>query len=146
MIKAYVTMLLNGEINYKQLGILWKPSEKIPEASVKRILKYQEVKDMIDQELEKSLIKNNVTKDYLITKRLNLIDLAETKDKLDIMLKGIEGFEDMYQMRAQNKVSNTITETVNYKQLIESPETTKKQEITASRTKNLPTESEKESE
>ena len=146
MIKAYVTMLLNGEINYKQLGILWKPSEKIPEASVKRILKYQEVKDMIDQELEKSLIKNNVTKDYLITKRLNLIDLAETKDKLDIMLKGIEGFEDMYQMRAQNKVSNTITETVNYKQLIESPETTKKQEITASRTKNLPTESEEESE
>ena len=146
LIKAYIAMMQKGEVDFNILGNIYRPTEKIPEASVKRLFRQKETQNMINEELQKALIGNNVTMDYLIEQRRDLIDKSKDNKRLDITLKAIEGFEDMYNMRSQNRVSNTITETVNYKQLIESPETTKKQEITASRTKNLPTESEKESE
>ena len=138
VIDMYCKMLLNGEIDYNKLGRLYRIDQKEPSWSIKRLLKQVEVKQMINETLQNILIGEGVTQKFLIDKRKQIIDLAKDKDKLDIMLKAVEGFEDMYLMRTQNKVSNTITETVNYKQLIESPETTKKQEITASRTKNLP--------
>lgn len=134
LIKAYVTMLMNGQIDYKQLGIIWKPTEKIPEASVKRILKQTETQEMIDQELEKALLKNNVTKDFLITKRLDLIDLAKTNNKLDTMLKGIEGFEEMYSMRNPVKETKQLTQSINFKEMLENGS---KNELTLSQTQDI---------
>lgn len=134
LIRAYVSMLMNGKIDYKQLGVIYRQDQEIPEASVKRILRYTETQDMINKELEKALSDNNVTLDFLIDKRKEIINLSKDKEKLDIMLKAVEGFEDMYNMRTPIKETKQLTQSFNYKELLENGE---KKEITLSQTKEL---------
>ena len=119
LIKAYANMLINGSVDFKVLGNIYRQDEKIPGATVKRLFRYQEIKDMIDKELEKALIGNGITKDFLINARKEIIQLSKDKEKYDIMLKGVEGFEDMYNMKQQNKEIKTLTQTVNYKEMLE---------------------------
>ena len=130
MIKAYITMMLNGNIDYKQLGIIWKPTEKIPEASIKRILKQKETQNMIDEALQIALTDNKVTYDYLIKERKTVIEDSKTNKRPEVTLKAIEGFEDMYSMR-NNQKQITTTETYDFKKVLKEGESVQTEQLKA---------------
>jgi len=117
-VKAFITMSLEGKIDYRKLGLIYRPDQKIPEATAKRYLKYQEVQDMINEELQKALTTNNITYDSLIKERKSLLDDTKDNKEYNVRLKTIEGFEDMLLMRGQKEVK-MLTESVNYKQLLD---------------------------
>lgn len=123
VVDMYCKMLLKGEVDFDKLGKLYRIDQKEPSWSIKRLLKQKEIKEMIDKKLEDILIGEGVTQQYLIDKRKEIINLAKDKDKLDIMLKSIEGFEDMYNMRNPHKEVKQLTQSINYKQLLDSGET-----------------------
>lgn len=141
LISAYIGMLINGEIDYKKLGNIYRQDEKIPEATVKRLLKYKETQDMINQELQKALNNNNVTYDSVIKERLSILEDAKkpdpdlkTKDALSIRLDTIKGFETILQMDSPIKETKQLTQSFNYKELLENGE---KRDITLSQTKEI---------
>ena len=136
-IKALATMLLNGKVDYKVLGNLYRPDQKIPEATVKRFLKQSKVKHMVDKELEIALTSQGITKDYLIEKRKYVIDKSLDNDKLETMLKALSGFETMLGMDKQNKETSTVTQQLDYKQMIEIEGKKQTNHLTASQTKEI---------
>lgn len=124
MIATYASMLIQGEVDFKLLGNVYRHKEAIPEASVKRLLKYKETQNKVNEQLQLQLSSNNVTLDYLIKERKSVLEDVKTdedvkgKDKYNILLDTIKGFEDMYNMREQIKETKHITETVSYKELL----------------------------
>ena len=130
VIDMYVKMLLNGNIDYDKLGKLYRIDQKEPAWTIQRLLKQKEIKDMIDNKLNDVLIGEGVTQQYLIDKRKLIINLAQDNDKLDIMLKAIEGFEDMYAMR-NNQKQITTTETYDFKKVLKEGESVQTEQLKA---------------
>jgi hypothetical protein len=119
LVNAYVTMYLNGKIDYSALGKLYRPTEKIPEASVKRILRQEEVKQLIDQEVEKALTSEGVTREYVIQLFKQAVALARENDDPAALLRAAENFADMLTMYPkQTKQVHTLETSESYTQQI----------------------------
>ena len=111
-VDLYARMLINGAIDWDVLGNKYRSDQKIPAATVKRLLKQEQVQEIVNDKIVEILASKGVKEEFLIDKRLETIELAKELQKPDIMLKGIEGFEDMLEMKPKvTKQINTMSET-----------------------------------
>lgn len=81
MVKVFVHMMLNHTIDYHRLGIVYRPDQRIPAATVRRLLKEEVIKKMVDDELSKVLSNKGITKESVLDMYLKAASIAEHNEK-----------------------------------------------------------------
>ena len=109
-VSAYVHQMLGGKgVDYSVLGKIYRPDDKIPEATVRRLFKQEEIKTMVDKKLQDILVEKGVTKDMVIDITLEGINIARTKMDANNMFKGADSLADYLEMKPSKKF---VTETL----------------------------------
>ena len=111
-VDLYARMLINGAIDWDVLGNKYRSDQKIPAATVKRLLKQEQVQEIVNDKIVEILADKGINEAYLADKRKEVIDKSIDAGKLDTTLKAIEGFEEMLEMKPKvTKQINTMSET-----------------------------------
>ena len=109
-ISAYANMLLNdGKVDFEQLGKIYRPDQKIPQATVRRFLKRRVAKKMVEQKIQELLESKEVTKDFAIDNILRALHMAESKGDVNNFLKANDYIMDLLDMKPNKKM---ITDTI----------------------------------
>jgi hypothetical protein len=80
-IRAYVQMCIDGKIDWDVLGKLYRPNQKIPVATFKRLLKLKETKAMINEEFDRQLKLNGINIEKVLKEEKEILE--RTKEKGD---------------------------------------------------------------
>ena len=109
-VSAYVHQLVGGDkVDYDLIGKIYRPDEKIPAATARRLLKQEEIKTMVDKKLKEILAEKGVNKDMVIDGYLESINVARVKQDPNNMMKGFDYLADYLGMKPDRRI---ITETM----------------------------------
>ncbi len=108
-VKVWAKMLINNNIDYKKACNVYKRNEKIPEATVKRLLKRKVVQDMLVEEIEALFEKEGVTPEFVIKNQKKVLDMSLDKKDLSNANRVLESFRDSLNMNPSKRI--TISET-----------------------------------
>lgn len=102
--KAYAKVFMEREgrltpEDLRTLGRLYRADQKIPEASLKRWLKIEQVQNMIAQELAALLSKKGVEKGDIIDRYNTVYDAAITEGQLSVAKSVVDKLADMLDMK-----------------------------------------------
>ena len=121
VIKAYARMLVTGKIEWGKLGQMYRPDQKIPVATFRRLLKQEESQKMVSEELEKLLSGEGITAQYAIKGRKIVYEMAIDKGDLSNANKALDSFDDKLDLKPNEKKFRQTTE-VSYIDLLEQGE------------------------
>lgn len=109
-ITAYVEQLLSSNaINWNVIGNIYRPDQKIPAATVRRLFKQQEVKEVIDDKLKKVMLDKGISQEMVLDLHLEAIEVARGKLDPSNMLRATENLMDLLEMKPGKRV---ITESL----------------------------------
>ena len=93
--RLYAKMLMNGKVDYNQLIKVYNRSEQMPEVKSRKLLRLNEVQDVVTDEILKIYESNGITADFVLKKRLEVLNEALSNDKKDLTNanKVLESFE-----------------------------------------------------
>ena len=107
---SYVSMLTgNGKIDYETLGNIYRPDQKNPAATVKRLLKNKVVSTMIEEKLKEILVGKGITKQYAVDNLVDAIDMSKHKGDISNFLKANDQIMDLLEMKPSKRV---VTDTL----------------------------------
>ena len=121
VIKTYVRMLVTGKIEWEKLGQLYRPDQKIPVATFRRLLKQEETQRMVSEELEKLLSGEGITAQYSIKNRKIVLEMAIEKGDLTNANRVLDSFEDKLDMKPKEIKFQQTTE-ISYVELLKQAE------------------------
>jgi hypothetical protein len=78
LVSVYVKQLLSGSVDYQQLGNIYRQDQKIPEATVRVLLRQDRIKQMVKKELELALEKQGITHDKVVELANEAAQIART--------------------------------------------------------------------
>ena len=102
VIKTYVKMLMSGKIDWEKLGQMYRPDQAKPVWTLKRLLKQQETKRMINEEIDNLLSEEGITPQFVIQKRKQVLSMALEKGALTNANKTLDSFDDKLDMNPSN--------------------------------------------
>lgn len=94
-VRAYARMLISGTIDWEKLANIYRTDQKIPIATVKRLLKLKGIARMLREELDKLLTGQGLTPEYTLSKIKVAMELAEKGKQPIAMLRGAEFLADL---------------------------------------------------
>ncbi len=110
LITAYVEQLLsNKPVDWDTLGNIYRPDQKTPAATVRRLLKQEVVKDMVDKKLKEVLVNKGVTEEFVLDTMLEAIEIAKNKLDAGNLLKAADNLQDLLEMKPSKKI---VTDTL----------------------------------
>lgn len=77
MVREYVRMVLARDVDYTKLGLIYRKDQRIPAASVRRILKQETIKQMVSQEMEAKLKEAGIDVNYVFDLYKKAVMVAE---------------------------------------------------------------------
>ena len=99
-VKTYVQMLVSGEgIDWKTLGKVYRSDQKRPEQTIRKLLKQEVVKQMVDAELEGVLKAKGVTKEYVLDLYKEAVDIARANGEGEAIRKVANDLADLIDMK-----------------------------------------------
>ena len=117
VIKTYVKMLMSGRIDREKLGTMYRPDQLQPVWTLKRLLKQEETKKMVEKEIDKLLIGEGITPQYCIQQRKLILEKALKKDDLTNANRAVDSFDDKLDMNPKGQ--KVITSQIDYMSYIE---------------------------
>lgn len=111
-VKMYVKQMVKGRVDYNVLGVVYRPDQQVPAATVKRLLKQKEIQQMIDKELEKECERLGLTKGFVLETVQRAIALAESIEDPGNMLKGAAMVASHLGMNRDDKAPEALEFTV----------------------------------
>ena len=121
VIKAYVRQLVSGKIEWEKLGMMYRPDQKQPVWTLKRLLKQEETQRMINEEIDKLLSDEGITPKFVIEQRKELLKSAKEKGDLTNANRILDSFEDKLDMKPKETKFQQTTE-ISYVELLEQVE------------------------
>ena len=121
VIKAYARMLVTGKIEWEKLGQMYRPDQKIPVATFRRLLKQEETQRMVSEELEKLLSDEGINAQYSIKNRKIALEMAKEKGDLTNLNRALDSFDEKLDLKPNEKKFRQTTE-VSYIDLLEQGE------------------------
>jgi len=94
-------MVYKGYVNWKMLGKAFNPKAIDPKTNAKRLAKVPKMAKMIQDEIKKALLDNNITPDSVIKMVLEASDTAKVKKDPANMLKAADMLMDVLQMKVK---------------------------------------------
>jgi len=87
VIKTYVKMLMSGKVEWERLANMYRPDQKQPVWTLKRLLKQEETKNMITDELIKVMAKHDIGEDTVIEGEKWVYNKSKEKEDLASAIK-----------------------------------------------------------
>ena len=108
---SYVSMLTGpGKIDYDTLGNIYRPDQKTPAATVRRLLKNKVINDMIEQKLKELLQEKGISKEYAVDNLIDAIDMSKHKGDISNFLKANDQIMDLLEMKPSKKITTDTLE------------------------------------
>jgi hypothetical protein len=102
-VKVYVAMMLLGKINWEKLGEVYRPNNPMRVPVLKKLMKRDRIRKMIDKELHEQLKEQGMDTDYVLQTLKDAINIAKAKKDPSNMLRGAEDLMDIHGMKADTK-------------------------------------------
>jgi hypothetical protein len=94
-------MVYRGFVNWTMLGKAFNPMAANPKYNAKRLSKLPKMQKMINDEVKKALMDNDITADSVIKMVLEASDMAKSKKDATNMLKAADMLMDVLQMKVK---------------------------------------------
>jgi len=107
-IDAYVMQIMSDkQVDWDLLGNIYRPDQKSPAITARRLFKEERVKKMVKDELKKILTDKGITSSFVLDTILEAIEVAKMKQDAGNMLKASSELSDYLQMKPEKK---TVTD------------------------------------
>jgi len=108
-VNAYVADIIqNKKPDWKRIGEIYRPDQKIPEATARRLFKTKRITEMVDKKLSELLIDKGITKDHVLELQMEALEMSRSKGDITNFIKVTDNFMDLLQMKP-GKVITTDT-------------------------------------
>jgi hypothetical protein len=102
MAKVCAMMLLASRTDHHLLGVVHRDDQAVPSANAKRILKQEELRQLVSREVAALVRRKGVSPEYVIAKMTKAIDLAETNQDAGNLLRACKDLRSMLDMDSDN--------------------------------------------
>tara|TARA_R110000824_G_scaffold215674_3_gene402245 strand:- start:1697 stop:2482 length:786 start_codon:yes stop_codon:yes gene_type:complete len=109
-VTAYVAQLLSpNAIDWDVIGDIYRPDQKTPAATVRRLFKQQEVREVIEDKLKSKLAEKGITQEMVLDLHLESIEMSRVKRDPSNMMRVTESLMDLLEMKPGKRI---VTETM----------------------------------
>jgi hypothetical protein len=105
IVKMYALMYIRNNVDWRKLGVMFRPKDRIPEASAKKLFKQPEIKEMVEKELKKIFTDNGVDEKYVLDLYKDVVAKAKDKEQLTTMLRVADTLADMLRMTSEAQIA-----------------------------------------
>ena len=110
LVNAYVGQALSSSgFDYDKLGKIYRPDQSSPSATIKRILKQEFIKNMIEKKLKEVMEEKGINKSSVVDTMLEAVEIARQKQDVTNMLKACDYFMELLEMKPTKKI---VTDTL----------------------------------
>jgi len=109
-VALYVNMMMQtGKIDWYKLGEVYRPDQRHPDATVKRLFKSEKVKGMVDDKIQEYLDDRDLNQGDVLDIIQNAIELAKQNGDPSNMLRGAEQYiRIMDMLPSKTAVTDTV--------------------------------------
>jgi len=132
-ISTYATMMLNGKVDFNQLGKIYRPNDTIPEATVRRFLKNKRVKMEVEKKVKQILTDKSITKEFAIDNLIRALEMAEHKGDIGNYLKANDQVMDLLEMKPNKAIQTDTVEMIDTKKILDQITAEEKRTLKAQR-------------
>lgn len=133
-INTYANMLLNGNVDFKTLGNVYRPKDAIPEATVRRFLKNKRVKMEVEKKVKEILTEKSINKEFAVDNLIRALDMAEHKGDVGNFLKANDQIMDLLEMKPNKAITTDTLELVDTKKILDQITQEEEKKLVLSRT------------
>ena len=108
VVKVYVKQILQGKVDFSELGRVYRPDQKIPAATVRRLFRQDRIKEMIDKELDEIMAKRGLTREWVMATIKRAVEVAELDNQPASMLKGADMVAEYLEIKPDAKAPKMI--------------------------------------
>lgn len=109
LVNAYVGQLTSTKkVDYNQLGMIYRPDQKEPAATVRRVLKQEVIKKMVEKKLREVLSEKGINNSSVLDTMLEGLDIARAKQDVTNMIKISDAFMELLEMKPSKKVTTDM--------------------------------------
>ena len=135
VVNAYVSKVFAGKkVDWHELGTIYRPDEKVPAATAKRLFKEKVVKRMVEEKMKEVLASKGINRGFVLDVIRKSIDIAENKEDVANMLRAAENLVDMLEMKPNKKVTTDTLQIDMTNQIADKIETEEKKMIAQRKT------------
>lgn len=110
-VNTYVGNILNGEKpDWDLIGRVYRPDQKIPAATARRLFKKQRIVDMVEKKLKEILLNKGINKEHVVDLQLEGLEMARSKGDISNFLKVTDSFMDLLQMKPGKVITTDSVE------------------------------------
>lgn len=110
-VNAYVADIIQGnKPDWDMIGKIYRPDQKIPAATARRLFKKQRIVEMVEKKLKEILIDKGITQEQVVDLQLEALDIARSKGDISNFLKVTDSFMDLLQMKPGKVVTTDTVE------------------------------------
>ena len=104
-VNAYANMLLSDkDIDWDVLGNIYRPEQRTPAATVRRLMKQESIKVLVEEKVKDLLVKKGIDREYVIDLHQEVITLAREGGKPQLILQAADVFMDLLEMKPGKKI------------------------------------------
>ena len=134
-VNAYVSKIFAGKkVDWNEIGTIYRPDEKIPAATAKRLFKEKVVKNMIEEKMKEVLSEKGIDRGFVLDTIKKAINIAEEKEDPSNMLRATENLVDMLEMKPNKKITTDTLQIDMTNQIMDNIETEEKKMVAEHKT------------
>jgi|TARA_R100000084_G_scaffold66700_1_gene29109 hypothetical protein len=140
VLEAYMTYIMAGKTpDFEKLGQMYRPDQKKPAWTVKRLLKTKGMKQMIKDKMKEVLTERGIDEGYVLDTIKDAIGVAKVNEDPGNMIKAAKELSDYLDMKPKAK-TQTDTLELDLSHQIEANFEKQTKKLTATKTQELPSE------
>lgn len=134
-VNAYVSKIFSGKkVDWNEIGTIYRPDEKIPAATAKRLFKEKVVKNMIEEKMKEVLSEKGIDRGFVLDTIKKAINIAEEKEDPSNMLRATENLVEMLEMKPNKKITTDTLQIDMTNQIMDNIETEEKKMVAEHKT------------
>lgn len=108
---AYVQQILKGKVDWDELGILYRPDQKIPRATVQRLFHNERIKKMVSEEMRRTLKATGITEEWVFETLKTATKMAIEQKKPEAIVTAAKEIAKLLEMYPKGSSNLQLTAT-----------------------------------
>ena len=109
LVNAYVGQLTSTKkVDYNQLGMIYRPDQQQPAATVRRVLKQETIRKMVETKLREVLSEKGINNSSVLDTMLEGLDIARAKQDVTNMIKISDAFMELLEMKPNKRITTDM--------------------------------------
>jgi hypothetical protein len=107
VVKLYVAQFLQGKVNWAMLGQAYRPDQKIPEATVRRLFKERKIQEMVNKEIEKAATDQGLSAAWVMEILKKAAAVAEMNGDAGSMVRAAKEVRELLDLSPKNNTPDS---------------------------------------